>query len=409
MSDSIILNKQKDQKQTTSVKKEYQRFESHTKSLSDKANLMVGAFKDTLHTTNEDGLLSDTSNDLSGIQTEKTYINDAISLLKKDISKSEEFVRQHERFKKQINDIIYQLSQEETCIDDTVKKMQSPHIISTEILKDIDQAKLVSKPILIQGEEGIGKTALIHAFGVEYNHNIIRLPLRKNINVENLFFEKSLDKEHTIYGPLGNVIIELTKWKSKEDKIKEQEKGRIVNGPLEDDPTPVVLIEGIDRIDEDTAKLLLNELEKDHMSFNNGNFQEDFHSKIKPFVVIVNNSDQYDIPLRIYNSCYPIDISFPEYEKLLELIQLHFPEISHKLLNSSIFKFNEIRAHANIQDKPSLRELIEWIDKLLDEEHEEVQGILEHHMDILLKSKDDHEHFHIEDPENEVHYSIVRK
>jgi len=409
MGDFIVLNKQNDSKQEVSVKKEYQRFENHTKQLSEKANLMVKAFKDTLHTTNEEGLTPDTSNDLSGVQVEKSYISNTIDLLKKDLFKSEEFVRQHEKFKKQINDIIHQLSEEENYIDDTIKKMQSPYVVLSDVLQDIERAKLVSKPILIEGEEGIGKKALVYAFGVEYNHNVIRLSLRNNTNIDNLFFEKSLDKEHIIYGPLGNVIIELAKWKSKEDKINDQKKGKIVNGPLEDDPTPIVLIDGIERIDEETEKFLLNELEKDHMSFNNGNFQEDFHSNIKPFVVITNNNDKYTIPLRVYNSCYPIEISLPEYDKLLEIIRLHFSDISHKLLNSCIFKFNEIREHSDIQNKPSMRELIEWVDKLIDEDHEEVQGILEHHMDILLKTKDDHKHFHIEDPENETHYSIIRK
>jgi MoxR-like ATPase len=362
-----------------------------------------------LLTTNEKGLEADLSKDLSSINVEKKFITKTIELLKEDIYNSEELVNNHIRFKKQISDIIYQLSEEENFIDDTIKKMQSPYVTTPEILQEMIQAQLVSKPILIEGEEGIGKKSLVHAFGLEKNHPVLRLPLRQGINLDNIFFDKSFDNEHIVFGPLGNIIIELSKWKSKEDKLKDQEKGIIVEGPIEDDPVPIVLITNIISIDNDTARLLLTELEKDHSSFNIGTFQEDFRSNIKPIVVITNNNDAQEIPIQIYNSCYPIDLSFPNYENLLEIIQSHYPNISHKLLNSSIFKFNEIREHSNIKDKPSLRELIHWIGELINEDHDEVQGILEHHMDILLKSKEDHEHFHIEDPENEVHYSIVRK
>jgi len=403
-----VVNKLDGDKHKVAIHNECARFERHTKSLSDKANDIISTLKNTLATTQDKGFIEDNSEELTGISKEKDFISQTVSLLKDDVFQIQEWGRKSKVLENQINDIIHQLMDEYNSIDPRIKKMSSPFLLCDDLLHDIEQSKLVGRPLLLEGEDGIGKTSLIYAFGIEYTHNVIRISLQEKHNVDNLFFEMDLNNEHIIFGPLGHAVVELGKWKSKQDKIHDLEGTDFNEDEIYDDAIPIILIEGIENVNQETAKKILIELEKDHISFNPVDFSHDFSSKVKPFVVLTLDTNLNTIPIPIYNLCYPVEVTFPDYNKLVSIVQLHFPTLSKQLVMSAVNKFQEMRNHAEINQKPSLRELMDWIDLLSQEGVTDISVLLNHHLDVLLKNKDDHVHFESQDEDNETHYSINR-
>ena len=53
---------------------------------------------------------------------------------------------------------------------------------------------------------------------------------------------------------------------------------------------------------------------------------------------------------------------------MTEIVEVHFPKIKKRLLNSALSTFYEIRDTQGLQKKPSTSELLDWIKLLLVED-----------------------------------------
>ena len=84
----------------------------------------------------------------------------------------------------------------------------------------------------------------------------------------------------------------------------------------------------------------------------------------RPIVIITSNNEK-ELPEAFLRRCFFHYIKFPEIETLRKIVNVHFPNIKKKLLESALHKFFEIREIPGLKKKPSTSEALDWIKLLL--------------------------------------------
>jgi MoxR-like ATPase len=76
-------------------------------------------------------------------------------------------------------------------------------------------------------------------------------------------------------------------------------------------------------------------------------------------------------------------IAFPEPDSMRNIVEVHFPDISRKLLDHSVEAFYRIRELRGLEKKPATRELINWIRALMSDPDFEAGQLEKGHIPYL--------------------------
>jgi MoxR-like ATPase len=191
--------------------------------------------------------------------------------------------------------------------------MKEGYVLSKELEEAVLIAEITSRPLLIKGEPGTGKTLL-----ADYLSHIKNIPLFRwhikstSIAKEGLYFYDAVTRlndsrfgdgtrdvsniEHYIkYGPLG--------------------------GAFDSDTKSIVLIDEIDKADIEFPNDLL--LELDRMEFYITETGRLVKAKQRPLIIITSNNEK-ELPDAFLRRCIFHFIDFPNKEMMKEIVFSHF-------------------------------------------------------------------------------------
>jgi MoxR-like ATPase len=166
----------------------------------------------------------------------------------------------------------------------------------------------------------------------------------------------------------------------------------------------VVLIDEIDKADIDFPNDLLLELDEQWFAIEEVKTDDGSPLEIKakqPPIVFITSNDEKDLPDAFLRRCLFHYITFPELERLIAIVNLHFPSSSDALVDASVNRFLELRQTMRedkgaAAKKVSTSELIDWFRVLRRYPEDEVLAKLERELpypSVLLKSWDDHRRY----------------
>jgi MoxR-like ATPase len=262
------------------------------------------------------------------------------------------------------------------------------YICTTRIATVVRLAAALEKPVLIEGPPGVGKTELAKTCAMVVDRPLVRLQCYEGLDASSALYEWNYPKQ-LLYIRLKE------KAESQEDNIEKAifSKDFLIKRPLleaiqySQEKAPVLLIDEIDKAELEFPNDLLHEL--DQMSFYIPETREWIKGKHRPIVVITSNSEK-ELPEAFLRRCIFHYIEFPDPEMMKKIVEVHYPGLSEKLINTAVKRFYEIRNLRELRKKPSTSELLDWIRVLMTERisEKEIENNLPFLGVLLKKTKD---------------------
>jgi len=226
----------------------------------------------------------------------------------------------------------------------------SKYVLDEELAKIVNISIALEMPLLLKGEPGTGKTMLAHAIAEALGMRLIVLNVKSSMKLIDALYQ---------YDTLTR-LNDSRFGDSKRDVSNIEEYIRMgkIGQSFGSEERVVLLIDEIDKADTDFQDDMLDVL--DQMEFDIIEIDKTIRAKHRPVIVITSNAKK-DLSDPFLGRCNFHHIAFPEPDMMRRIVQVHFPDISRDLLDSTVQTFYRLREIKGIEKKPATRELINWV------------------------------------------------
>ena len=225
------------------------------------------------------------------------------------------------------------------------------YVASDELMRSVNIAIALQKPLLIKGEPGTGKTMLAEAISQALGKKLIIWNIKSTTKAQDGLYV--YDVVQRLYdSQFGNEGV---------DNIAKYVKLGKLGEAFSSDEQVILLIDEIDKADLEFPNDLLWELDK--MEFYIPETKETIKAKQRPIVIVTSNAEK-ELPDAFLRRCIFHYIEFPDEKQMREIIKVHFAQVEERLLQQVLETFYWIRGLYHIQKKPSTSEVIDWIHAL---------------------------------------------
>ncbi|HWO40984.1 MAG TPA: MoxR family ATPase [Candidatus Eisenbacteria bacterium] len=219
----------------------------------------------------------------------------------------------------------------------------------------------MGKPVLLEGEAGVGKTEIAKVLAKVLGTKLIRLQCYEGLDANTALYEWNYPKqmlriklEEVDHGDKEAVETEIF---SEEYLIKRP----LLEAIQSDDGTPpVLLIDEIDRADVEFEAFLLEVLSDFQITIPEiGTIQ----AKHRPRVFLTSNRTR-EIHDALKRRCLYHWIEYPSFEKELEIITTKFPEVETNMAKQIAAFMQKVR-QMNFYKRPGVAETLDWASALI--------------------------------------------
>ena len=269
------------------------------------------------------------------------------------------------------------------------------YILDDDLAKAFLIARILGKPLLLEGEPGTGKTKLAQEYALHTGLPIFEFPVTSESKVSHLVSHfddvmRLMDSQAVI----ANAQMEQAGIGARLDL-----KGRQIDnlddyvrlGPLArayKRPSSVLLIDEVDKAPREFPNNLLYVINDRKAVIPETGEVIETTLEDMPTIVITSNHEQ-DLPAPFIRRCVYHYIEFPNPTRMREILRLHHPDANEKMVEAAITVFYQLR-DLGLQRKPSTSEIIDWLTylkgngQISPEDLERLEGY-----QTLVKHKDD--------------------
>src|SRR5450755_1642684 len=229
------------------------------------------------------------------------------------------------------------------------------YIATEELMAAVNAAMVLSRPLLIKGEPGTGKTLLANEIARALNKPFYEWHIKSTMKAQHGLYEYDA-VSRLRDSQLGDAKVH--------DIANYIVRGMLWNA-FESDEQAVLLIDEVDKADIEFPNDLLREL--DRMEFYVYETQKTIRARHRPLVVITSNNEK-ELPDAFLRRCFFHYIRFPDKETMTRIVDVHFPGLKKALLKEALEVFFDLREVPGLKKKPSTSELLDWLKLLLAED-----------------------------------------
>ncbi|MGN0987346.1 MAG: AAA family ATPase [Otoolea sp.] len=225
------------------------------------------------------------------------------------------------------------------------------YIASEELIRSVNIAAALKKPLLIKGEPGTGKTMLAEAIAQSLGMELLIWNIKSTTRAQDGLY---------VYDTVQRLYDSQFGAEGVDDIAKYIRLGKLGEA-FQREKQVVLLIDEIDKADLEFPNDLLWELDK--MEFYIPETGETIRAKARPIVIITSNAEK-ELPDAFLRRCIFHYIAFPDAEMMERIIRAHYPQLEQKLIDAVLEAFYRIRELHGLQKKPSTSEVLDWIQAL---------------------------------------------
>jgi MoxR-like ATPase len=257
------------------------------------------------------------------------------------------------------------------------------YVIDEELATIVFLLLKVKKPILIEGNPGIGKTELANMLARLLDTELIRLQCYEGLDVHSAVYEWNYQKQL-----LGIKESSDRSESEKEKHIFGQEfllKRPLLQSIMATDKAPVLLIDEIDRTDEEFEAFLLELLSEFQISIPELGTVKAHHV---PYVILTSNRTR-ELSDALRRRCFYHWVDYPSLEKEMTIVKKRYPNIEAKLATQLVFFIQSLRKK-KLKKVPGISETLDWALSLMVLGYHtlDVEAV-ERTFGCILKSDDD--------------------
>ena len=226
------------------------------------------------------------------------------------------------------------------------------YIASDELAMAVFLATEQQRPLLLEGEAGVGKTEIAKQLASIHQTRLIRLQCYEGLDASTAIYEWNYQKQLLRVQAAGK-----TSASDIESQIFSED--YLLKRPLLDAITqaesPVLLIDEIDRADEECEAYLLEVLSDYQVSIPELGTVE---ATSKPIVVLTSNGSR-DLSDALRRRCFYTYVEYPDFQTELAVLHARIPEIDSRLAQQ-IVGFVQALRQEDLEKKPGVAEMLDW-------------------------------------------------
>ena len=272
------------------------------------------------------------------------------------------------------------MQNEEITIKDIDKVLLAEEYVSNkEISTTLFLSFLLGKPMLIEGPPGVGKTELAKVVAKTFDRDFFRIQCYEGITFEQIVGEWNYQKQLLHLEAAKNA-------ESKEDTIFEEEyfiRRSLLNAFLNEKDS-VLLIDEIDKADEEVESFLLQALGEQEITINDlGTFQLQ-----NDLIVILTSNSQRSLLDETKDRCLFLYIPYPSVEREIEIVKSKLPEADEETVSTVVKIVHEIR-NLNLLKKPSVRGTVDWVKSVSSLGNRNTADAMKESVGVAIKTESD--------------------
>ena len=273
-------------------------------------------------------------------------------------------------------------------VDDIRSCLDDHHYIANRgLATSIYLSLKMEKPIFLEGEPGVGKTEVGKVLSQILHTDLIRLQCYEGLDVHNAIYEWNYSRQ----------ILQIRMMEAEGQKDKEKISNEIfgpeflIKRPLyqaidhDGDNPPVLLIDELDRADEEFEAFLLEILSDFQISIPEiGTIKSE-----KPPVVVITSNRTREIHDALKRRCLYHWIEYPSAEQEFEIVKRKIPE-ANNVLGQQVVAFVQAVRQKDFYKLPGIAETLDWANALIKLGTTELSTeITSDTLGALLKYQDD--------------------
>jgi MoxR-like ATPase len=264
------------------------------------------------------------------------------------------------------------------------KLNENGYICTKELALIVYLAYKLDRPINLAGLPGCGKTEIAKQVAFLMNGtDPIRLQCYDGLSAEEALYSWNYQKQL--------LYIEANKnnqdWEAMENDLYSEKfiSPRPLYKAITSDKKEVLLIDEIDKADEDFESFLLEFLAEQQISIAEN---KTIKAKNKPLVFITCN-DKRELSEAFKRRCLFLYIDYPSVEEEIKIVLSHVPNINNLLVSQVVTFVDKIR-NDKLKKAPSISETIDWAKTLVTLNVKELSpSVIKQTMNVLLKTQSD--------------------